>query len=154
MYAGRGFNELTLGAVFDSAMTLTETHLVLGAGLFGDFNPLHVNQTFAASSRYGSRIAHGYLTSNVMAAQMGMIFHGTAIGYLEHAIRFTAPVRVGDTLSVRWTVTALDAKPKHDGGMVTLAGTCHNQDGLAVANADAKILVRDNPGKVPGQTHE
>jgi acyl dehydratase len=144
MFPGRGFNELKIGDVFDTAMTLTETHLVLGAGLFGDFNPLHVNQTFAEASRFGGRIAHGYLTSNVMAAQLGMIFHGTAIAYVEHAIRFTAPVRAGDTLAVRWTVTVLDAKPKHAGGMVKLAGTCENQDGVMVANADAKILVRDN----------
>lgn len=144
MYSGRGYNEVHVGERYDSAMTLTETHIVLGAGLFGDFNPLHINQTFAADSRYGSRIAHGYLTSNVMAAQLGMIFHGTAIAYLEHACRFTAPVRAGDTLSTAWTIAALDAKPKHDGGIVTLTGTCTNQDGVQVAAADAKILVRNN----------
>jgi 3-hydroxybutyryl-CoA dehydratase len=145
MFPGRGFDELTVGDAFDTAMTLTETHIVLGAGLFGDFNPLHVNQMAAESSRWGGRIAHGYLTSNVMAAQLGMIFHGTAIAYVEHAIRFTAPVRAGDTLAVTWTVTALDGKPKHAGGMVSLRGSCSNQEGVAVANADAKILVRNNP---------
>ncbi len=145
MLSGRGYNEIAVGDVFDSAMTLTETHIVLGAGLFGDFNPLHVNQVAAEDSRWGGRIAHGYLTSNVMAAQLGMIFHGTAIAYVEHAIRFTAPVRPGDTLAVRWEITALDAKPKHDGGMVTMKGVCRNQAGVEVANADGKILVRNNP---------
>ncbi len=144
MFPGRGFNELRIGEAFESAMTMTETHLVLGAGLFGDFNPLHVNQEFGAASRFGSRIAHGYLTSNVMAAQLGMIFHGTAIAYVEHLVRFTAPVRAGDTLEVTWTVVGLDAKPKHDGGMVTLAGECLNQDQAKVAEAEGKILVRNN----------
>ena len=144
MFSGRGYNEVNIGERYDSALTLTETHIVLGAGLFGDFNPLHIDQSFAADSRYGSRIAHGYLTSNVMAAQLGMIFHGTAIAYLEHACRFTAPVRAGDTLATAWTIAALDAKPKHAGGIVTLTGTCTNQDGVQVAVADAKILVRNN----------
>ena len=144
MVIGRGYNELKTGDAFDSAMTLTETHIVLGAGLFGDFNPLHVNQSFADESRFGGRIAHGYLTSNLMAAPLGMVFHGTAIAYVEHCIRFTAPVRAGDTLSVTWTVAQLDPKPKHAGGMVLLTGVAKNQDGVAVAYADAKLLVRDN----------
>jgi len=143
MFPGRAFNELRIGEAFESAMTLTETHIVLGAGLFGDFNPLHVNQPFAAQTRFGGRIAHGYLTSNVMAAPMGMIFYDTVVAYVEHAIRFIAPVRAGDTLSVKWAVTALDPKPKHNGGMVTLAGICTNQEGIKVAEADAKLLVQN-----------
>lgn len=143
MFPGRAFNELKIGEAFESAMTLTETHIVLGAGLFGDFNPLHVNQPFAAKSRFGGRIAHGYLTSNAMAAPLGMIFYDTVVAYVEHGIRFIAPVRAGDTLSVKWTVSALDPKPKHSGGMVTLAGTCTNQDNIKVAEADAKLLVQN-----------
>ena len=144
MYAGKGFNELSLGNVFETSSTLTETHIVLGAGLFNDFNPLHVNQTFAAKSRFGGCIAHGFLTSNFMAAPLGMVFHSTAIAYVEHHIRFTHPVRAGDTLSVKWTITALDAKPRIEGGLVTLEGTCANQDGVEVANAEAKMLIHDN----------
>lgn len=139
MLLGRAFNQLKIGERYDSALTLTETHIVLGAGLFGDFNPLHVDQSFATGSRYGSRIAHGYLTSSVMAAQLGMIFHGTAIAYLEHACRFTAPVRAGDTLTTAWTIIGLE--PKRAGGIVSLAGTCTNHEGTQVAAGEAKILV-------------
>ncbi len=144
MLPGRGYNELHVGDVFESAMTLTETHIVLGAGLFGDFNPLHVNETWAKQGRFGGRIAHGYLTSNVMAAQLGMILHGTAIAYVEHTVRFTAPVKPGDTLHVAWQVAAKDDKPKHGGGMVSFGGTCANQDGVKVAEAEAKLLVKNN----------
>ncbi|MBI5785377.1 MAG: MaoC family dehydratase N-terminal domain-containing protein [Rhodocyclales bacterium] len=144
MFPGRGYNELKVGDKFDSTMTLTETHIVLGAGLFGDFNPLHVNESFGKGTRFGGRIAHGYLTSNVMAAQMGMITHGTAIAYLEHAIRFKEPVRAGDTLTTTWTVTAKSDKPKHDGGIVSFAGVCVNQAGTKVAEAEAKLMVKNN----------
>lgn len=144
MYRGRGYNEVKVGDNFETTMTLTETHIVMGAGLFGDFNPLHVNQRFAAQSRYGTRIAHGYLTTSFMAAQLGMVFHGTAIAYLEHTSRFTAPVRAGDTLTITWTVSALDDKPKHQGGIVTLSGLCTNQEGEKVADAEAKMLIADN----------
>lgn len=145
MFPGRGFNEISNGDDFETTMTLTETHLVLGAGLFGDFNPLHTNQRFAEQSRYGSRIAHGYLTTSFMAAQLGMLFHGTAIAYVEHTSRFLAPVMAGDTLQIVWTVIACAEKPRHKGGMVTLSGVCTNQDGTRVAEAEAKMLVSNNP---------
>lgn len=144
MLPGRGYNEIEVGQVFTSAMTLTETHIVLGAGLFGDFNPLHVNESWAKKGKFGTRIAHGYLTSNVMAAQFGMLFHGTAIAYLEHAIKFTAPVKAGDTLHVAWTVSAKEDKPKHDGGIIAFNGVCQNQEGVTVAEASAKLLVKNN----------
>lgn len=145
MFPGRGYDEIKTGHKFATTMTLTETHIVLGAGLFGDFNPLHVNQTFAAQSRFGTRIAHGYLTTSFMAAQLGMVFHGTAIAYLEHTSRFTAPVRQGDTLTIEWTIAAREDKPRQGGGLVTLTGLCTNQDGTTVAEADAKMLVANNP---------
>lgn len=144
IYVGRGFNELALGNEFRNRMTITETHIVLGAGLFGDFNPLHVDQIYGENSRFGSRIAHGYVTSNAMAAPLGMLFHGTAIAYVEHHVRFISPVRAGDTLNIKWTVAALDAKAKIGGGLVTLSGTSSNQDEVEVATAEAKVLVRNN----------
>jgi 3-hydroxybutyryl-CoA dehydratase len=140
--SGRWYDEVTCGEVFSRSITITETHLVLGAGLIGDFNPHHVNEEFAKSSRFGTRILHGMLTSALMGAPVGMFFHGTAIAYLEHLARFKAPVRVGDTLTTTWTVTAKHAKPKHGGGVVVLSGVGRNQEGVVVADADAKMLVR------------
>lgn len=143
MYSGRGYDEINIGDRFERAMTLTETHIVLGAGLFGDFNPIHVNEKFAAQTIYQGRIGHGYLTSNVMAAHLGMLVEGTGIAYLEHAIRFTAPVRAGDTLLSVWTVTAKDDKEKYQGGIASFSGICTNQLGVTVAEADAKMLMQN-----------
>ena len=143
LYPIRGFNQVAIGERFESAMTMTETHIVMGAGLFGDFNRLHVNAPFAKDSRYGSRIAHGYLTSSLIAASYGMVFHGTAIAYLEHACKFVKPVRAGDTLTTVWEVTALTPKPKHDGGIVAMQAICSNQDGDVVAEATGTMLVKN-----------
>ena len=139
---GRWFDDLAVGDAFTSAVTVTETHLIVGAGLIGDFNPLHVDETFARASRYGSRILHGVLTGALMGGPIGMIFHGTAIAYLEHATRFVAPVRVGDTLVTTWRVTELLAKPRHQAGIVAMAADARNQDGLVVAEGNGKVMVR------------
>ena len=71
-----------------------------------------------------------------------MIFHGTAIAYLEHATRFIAPVRIGDTLTTTWTVAELVAKPKHAAGIVALTASARNQDGVVVAEGSGKVMVR------------
>ena len=143
--SGAWFDEVRVGDRFARTLTVTETHLVLGAGLIGDFNPHHVDETYAQGSRFGTRILHGMLTSAIMGAPVGMHFHGTALAYLEHNTRFTAPVRAGDTLTTAWTVTELVPKPKQGGGIVVLRGVATNQDGVAVAEALGKILVADRP---------
>ena len=139
--SGVWYDEVALGDSFARTITITEAHLVLGAGLVGDFNPHHVDEAFARGSRFGTRILHGVITSALMGAPVGMYFHGTAIAYLEHAARFKAPVRAGDTLTTTWTVTALDARPRHGGGVVALAGVARNQDGVVVAEAEGRMLV-------------
>jgi 3-hydroxybutyryl-CoA dehydratase len=139
--SGRGYDDVAVGDAFSRTITITDTHLVVGAGLIGDFNPHHVDDEYAKRSRFGARILHGVLISALMGAPVGMYFHGTAIAYLEHAARFVAPVRANDTLATTWTVTALDDKPKHGGGVVTLHGVCRNQHDTVVAEADAKMLV-------------
>jgi len=140
--SGRWYDEVGIGDTFSRTITITDTHLVLGAGLIGDFNPHHVNDEFAKASRFGARVLHGVITSAIMGAPVGMYFHGTAIAYLEHAARFKAPARAGDTLTTTWTVVECHAKPKHGGGIVVLTGVCRNQDGVVVAEADGKMLVQ------------
>jgi 3-hydroxybutyryl-CoA dehydratase len=71
-----------------------------------------------------------------------MIFHGTAIAYLEHATRFLAPVRIGDTLTTTWTVAELVPKPKHGAGIVAMSASARNQDGAVVAEGNGKVMVR------------
>lgn len=149
LVVGRGFDEVSEGERFDYGMTMTESHIVIGAGLFGDINPLHVNQEFAAGSRFSGRIAHGYLTSSLMAAALGMLFHGTAVAYLEHRCRFLAPVRAGDTLTARWTLMRKEPKPRHNSGIVYFEGVCLNQEGISVAEASASMLIQNRAGAEP-----
>lgn len=143
--SGKWFDEVRIGDTFASALTITETHIVMGAGLIGDFNPHHVNAEFAKGTRFGTPILHGMMTSSIMGAAVGMYFHGTAIAYLEHRTRFLTPVRAGDTIATTWTVTEVAEKPRHKGGVVTLTGCAKNQSAVLVAEGEAKILVGARP---------
>jgi acyl dehydratase len=140
---GLRYSEVQLGSRHVEHMAITDAHLTLGAALIGDFNPLHVDAEFAKRSRYGGPILHGVITSAIIGAPAGMIFAGTAIGYLEHNCKFLAPVRAGDTLTTTWTVEAKEDKPKHGGGVVRMSADCVNQAGVSVAKATGAMLVAD-----------
>jgi acyl dehydratase len=139
--AGRPYAAVRIGDRFVRRVRVSAQHLQEGSRLIGDFNPLHVNEDFARASRYGGRILHGVLTSALMGAELGMVFAGTALGYLEHNARFLAPVRIDDELTITWRVTALIDKPKHGGGIVVAECEAVNQRGERVAVADGKMLV-------------
>ena len=139
--SGKWFDELGVGDTFASAVTVTETHIVLGAGLIGDTNPHHTNAEYARTTRFGTPILHGMLTSSLMGAAVGMYFHGTAVAYLEHRARFLAPVRAGDTLTSTWTIVELLDKPAHHAGVAVLSGKATIQTGIVVAEAEARMLV-------------
>ncbi len=145
VFHGKWYDEVAVGADFGTALTVTETHIVLGSGMFGDFNPLHVNEEFSKQSAFSGRVLHGPFTSALVASPVGMFFAGTAIAYLEHSCRFKTPVRAGDTLTTRWTVTGKSDKPKHRGGIVEMRCTATNQRSEVAVEAEAKILVAARP---------
>jgi acyl dehydratase len=145
VFHGKWYDEVKVGERFASSLTVTETHLVLAAGMFGDFNPLHVDEEFSKKSMFGGRILHGPFSSALVSAPVGNYFAGTAIAYLEHTCRFKAPVRAGDTLTTRWTVTEKRDKPKHDGGIFVLHGEATNQRNELAVECEGKILVANRP---------
>ena len=149
MFQGKWYEEVALGERFGTSVTVTEAHLVLASGLFGDFNPLHVDEEFSKKSMFGTRILHGPFTSALVSAPVGMYFARTAIAYLEHACRFLAPVRPGDTLATEWTVVEKLDKPKHRGGIVVMKAVSKNQDDETVVEADGKLLVAAKPAAKP-----
>jgi len=137
------FSEFRVGDRFGDDVFVTDAHLAEGASLIGDFNPLHVDAAFAERSLFGGKVLHGVITSALMSAPFGNLVAGTAIGYLEHAARFLAPVRAGDTLRITWTVVSVAPKPARCGGIVTAECEAHNQHGVVVATATGKMIVGD-----------
>jgi len=146
VFHGKWYDEVAVGETFGTSLTVTETHLVLGSGMFGDFNPLHVDEEFAKKSMFGTRILHGPFTAALISSPVGMFFAGTAIAYMEHACRFKAPVKPGDTLTSSWTVKQKIDKPRHKGGIVVMTCVASNQEGAVAVEADGKILVANRVG--------
>ncbi len=85
-------------SVTSSRITLTETHIVLFAGLTGDFNPLHMDEQTAQQNMYGRRIAHGMLAHSMSTGLRSSIDDWAILAFMETRRRFAGPVFAGDTL--------------------------------------------------------
>jgi acyl dehydratase len=147
MFQGKWYDEIAVGERFGTRVTVTETQLVLGSGMFGDFNPLHVDEEFSKQSMFGTRVLHGPFTGALIAAPVGNYFAGTALAYLEYGCRFKAPVRPGDTIATEWTVAEKIAKPKHNGGILVMRCEGRNQKDEIAVEAEGKLLVANRPSR-------
>ncbi|OGN91504.1 MAG: enoyl-CoA hydratase [Chloroflexi bacterium RBG_13_50_10] len=133
---GKTIHEIKVGDTAEFTKTITETDVVLFAGITGDFNPAHVNQVWAEGTRFQGRIAHGMLSVGMLSATLGMYLPGPGTIYLSQELRFLAPVHIGDTITARVEVQEL-AKEKN---RVRLRTTCQNQDGTVVVDGAAWVM--------------
>lgn len=128
---------LEIGASSEWSKTVTETDVVLYAGITGDFNPMHVNAVEAAKSSFGGRIAHGMLSAGFISAAIAHGVPGPGAVYLSQSLAFRHPVRVGDTVTAR--VEVLEVKPRTR--RVRLATIVRNQEGTIVIAGEAMVLM-------------
>ncbi|HET9984960.1 MAG TPA: MaoC family dehydratase [Longimicrobiales bacterium] len=134
------FEDLAVGQAAELSKTITETDVVLYAGITGDLNPVHVDRIAAERSPFGGRVAHGMLTAGLVSAVLGMKLPGPGSIYLSQTLRFTRPVRLGDTVTARVEVLELVPAKRR----VRLATSCANQDGERVLEGEAVVLVPES----------
>ncbi|MGT2711068.1 MaoC family dehydratase [Streptococcus oriscaviae] len=115
--------------------TITETDVVLFAGISGDLNPAHTNEVEAAQGMFKKRIAHGMLGASLISTVLGMHLPGPGTIYLGQNLTFLKPVAIGDTLTAEATVAAVDEK-----GWLTLDTIVTNQEGVKVISGTAKVI--------------
>jgi acyl dehydratase len=118
--------------------TITDEMVVAYADLIGDHNPVHLDEAFAATTRFGRRIAHGMLVAGLISTVIASDLPGPGTVYLSQTLQFKAPVYLGDTI----TVTVEVVKARKDKPIVTLTTVCTNQDGKTVIEGEAVVLVQ------------
>ena len=137
---GLYFEDLKLGQTAIFARTITETDIVLFAGISGDTNPIHINEEFASTTMFSGRIAHGMLTAAFISTVLGTRLPGPGAIYVSQSLRFKAPVRAGDTAVCRATVT--DLLPEKKRATLSTVVTVGNK---VVLEGEAVLMVPQRP---------
>lgn len=125
--------------------TVTETDVVLFAGLTGDNNPIHTDQSYAEKLPFGGRIAHGLLGAAIACGlwgRMGLV-DGSAIAALKTQWTFVGPIAIGDTIHAE--IEVIEAKrssSKPDRGVLTIQYTIVNQNGAVCQIGSMSTMLR------------
>jgi 3-hydroxybutyryl-CoA dehydratase len=118
--AGRFLEDLSVGDAAERTITITEAAIEAFAAVSGDHNPVHLDQAYAETTVFRGRIAHGMLSAAYISALLAGELPGPGAVYLSQSLEFLRPVRIGDALTVKVEVTAIDEKT----AQVTLSTSC------------------------------
>ena len=138
----KDFDALSDGERFVTrGRTIGEADITSFATLSGDTHPQHTDAEWAASSRFGERIAHGLLVLSYAAGLMPFDPERiVALRRVGDAV-FKQPVRIGDTIHVEGEVVEkTDIDPGH--GMVATRWRVLNQHGKLVARMNVDLVWR------------
>ena len=133
---GKSINELEIGESASASKTITEGDVGLYAGITGDFNPVHINDEYAKTTRFGGRIAHGGLIEGLIAPVIGMKLPGPGTIAIERTVRFKAPAKIGDTITASATV----AEKILEKNIVMMKVEWKNQRGDMVMEGTMKVM--------------
>ena len=120
---------------------ITQEKINLYAEASGDFNPIHIDESFAAQTPLGGTIAHGMLILAYVSQMMTAAFGQSWLVSGRLGVRFKAPARPGDTITVSGKIRGIDRSR----GQTELdcEVLCRNQKGETIIVGDAKVGVKE-----------
>lgn len=133
---GISIDRLAVGQSASFTKTISESDVYLFAGVTGDVNPAHINESYAADTPFKTRIAHGMLSAGLISAVIGTQLPGPGAIYVSQQLKFTAPVHIGDTVTA--TATIKELLPERNRTIIKTV--CTNQDGIVVVQGEAVVM--------------
>lgn len=131
-----GFERFEIGMKAKTSKTITETDVILFAGVSTDINPVHLDEEAAKEGIFGKRVAHGILVSGLISAVLGNKLPGPGSIYMGQDLKFLAPVYIGDTITAEVEIIELIPEKSR----IKLNTVCTNQDGKTVISGTALIM--------------
>lgn len=129
-------SELHIGQSASVTKTFTEGDVFVFAGFTGDMNPVHINEEFAKTTKFGRRIVHGPYVFTMIGSVLGQQLPGGGSVYVSQTLKFKAPVFIGDTITCTLTVTDKNVERNR----LTLSTILTNQDGTVVIEGEAVTM--------------
>jgi 3-hydroxybutyryl-CoA dehydratase len=134
------FEDLAVGMEASFAKTVTEADIIAFANVSGDKNPVHLDEAFAAKTMFKGRIAHGMLTAAYISTVFGTELPGPGVIYISQTLNFRGPVRIGDKVIAKVTLTELFPAKRR-----ALFDCVCSVDGKAVLEGEAMLMVPARP---------
>lgn len=130
-------DNLHIGKKVNFTIVISESMVEEFARLSGDYNPHHMDESFAKGSRFGRRICHGMLLASLFSRLTGMYLPGKGSLYLSQSLNFLAPAYIDDEVVVQGEITKISQST----GMVTMKTQITNGNSIQLITGDAKVLI-------------
>ena len=131
-------NDIEIGLTKEFKILITKSMVDEFATISGDFNPLHMDDKYAISTKFGKRVCHGMLLASFFSRIIGMYIPGKTALYLTQSLKFSSPGYIGDTVLVIGKVIDKSLSTK----IITLK-TKILRDNTTIIDGEAKVLVRN-----------
>jgi 3-hydroxybutyryl-CoA dehydratase len=131
-------NDIEIGLTKEFKIIINKSIVDEFAKISGDFNPLHMDDKYAISTKFGKRVCHGMLLASFFSRIIGMYIPGKMALYLTQSLKFSSPCYIGDTVLVIGKVIDKSLSTK----IITLK-TKILRDDTVMVDGEAKVLVRD-----------
>ena len=138
--AGYYLEDLVVGQSAQMTRVASDEAVSAFAAISGDSNPLHLDQAFAETTPFKTRVAHGMLSGSYISAVLGSQMPGPGGVYLSQTLAFKRPVHIGDEVTTKATITAINLVKGH----VTLKTVCM-VDGKVAVQGEAVIVAPRRP---------
>lgn len=134
------FEQIKIGDATKFTEKINEARLDNFANLSGDYNPLHMDNNYAANTRFKKRVCHGMLLASFFSKLVGIHMPGKNALYFSQTLNFQAPCYVGDEITVQGEVIDKSDSTR----MITLKTLIHNDAGVCLVDGVAKVIIRQD----------
>ena len=134
------FDDITIGTKKKFNVTITEEVVNDFAKLSGDYDPLHMNKEYAASTSFKKRVVHGMLLASFFSRIDGMHLPGKHALYFSQSLNFVNPCFVGEKITVEGEVIDKSVATK----IIKLKTRVTNEQGKVLVHGESRVLVRDD----------
>ena len=142
---GYDIEDISVGMIAETAKTISEADILLFTAVSTDTNAVHLDEEYGKTTMFGGRIAHGMLSASLLSAVLGTRLPGPGVIYLSQSLRFTAPVRIGDTVHAKVTVKEVIV----DKARVVLDTVC-TVGGKVVIEGEAMVMATSRAKREAG----
>jgi acyl dehydratase len=134
------FDEISIGDKKKFTEKIDESKLQEFAKLSGDFNPLHMNEEYARTTKFKKRVCHGMLLASFFSKLVGMHLPGKNALYFSQDLNFQSPCYLGDQITVEGEVLDKSDSTR----IITIKTSIYNQDGSCLVDGTAKVIMRED----------
>ena len=131
------FDSINIGINHEFKITITEKIVSDFSVISGDFNPLHMDENYAAKTKFKKRICHGMLLASFFSRLIGMYLPGESALYFSQSLNFISPCFINDKIIVKGEII----DKNHSTKIITVKTSIINQKNELILDGEAKVMM-------------